>query len=30
VGSAITNLAVPESEYDECLLKANAMFKILK
>ena len=30
VGSAITALAKPESEYEECLLKANAMFQVLK
>jgi para-aminobenzoate synthetase component 1 len=29
VGSAITALSIPESEYDECLLKANAMIKVL-
>jgi para-aminobenzoate synthetase component I len=29
VGSAITNLSIPESEFEECLLKAKAMFKIL-
>ena len=29
VGSAITSLAVPESEYEECLLKAKAMFAVL-
>lgn len=30
VGSAITALAVPESEYEECLLKAKAMFGVLQ
>lgn len=30
VGSAITSLSVPEMEYEECLLKAGAMFKVLK
>ena len=29
VGSAITSLSVPEKEYEECLLKANAMFNEL-
>ena len=29
VGSAITALSIPESEYEECLLKANAMIKVL-
>lgn len=29
VGSAITSLAVPEQEYEECLLKAKAMFEVL-
>jgi para-aminobenzoate synthetase component 1 len=29
VGSAITAKASPEQEYDECLLKAAAMFKVL-
>lgn len=30
VGSAITSLSVPEKEYEECLLKAKAMFEVLK
>lgn len=30
VGSAITSEATPESEYEECLLKAKAMFEVLK
>lgn len=29
VGSAITSLADPEQEYEECLLKAKAMFEVL-
>lgn len=29
VGSAITSEAVPENEYEECLLKAKAMFEVL-
>ena len=29
VGSAITDKSVPENEYEECLLKANAMIKAL-
>jgi para-aminobenzoate synthetase component 1 len=29
VGSAITSLSIPEQEYKECLLKANAMFEVL-
>lgn len=29
VGSAITSEAIPEKEYDECLLKAKAMFQVL-
>ena len=30
VGSAITAKAVPEEEYEECLLKAKAMFEVLQ
>jgi para-aminobenzoate synthetase component 1 len=30
VGSAITSLSVPESEYEECLLKAKAMREVLE
>ncbi len=30
VGSAITFEATPEGEYEECLLKAKAMFEVLK
>ncbi|NHM02585.1 anthranilate synthase component I family protein [Flavobacterium difficile] len=30
VGSAITSEAIPEKEYEECLLKANAMFEVLQ
>lgn len=30
VGSAITALADPEKEYEECLLKAKAMYEVLK
>jgi len=30
VGSAITSEATPESEYEECLLKAKAMFEVLR
>jgi para-aminobenzoate synthetase component 1 len=30
VGSAITSLSIPELEYEECLLKAKAMFEILQ
>ncbi|WP_320814905.1 anthranilate synthase component I family protein [Flavobacterium sp.] len=30
VGSAITSLSNPEMEYEECLLKAKAMFEVLK
>jgi para-aminobenzoate synthetase component I len=29
VGSAITSLSIPEQEYEECLLKAKAMLKVL-
>ena len=29
VGGAITAKAVPVQEYEECLLKAKAMFKVL-
>ncbi|MDI1317468.1 anthranilate synthase component I family protein [Flavobacterium sp.] len=29
VGSAITSLSNPEEEYEECLLKARAMFEVL-
>jgi para-aminobenzoate synthetase component I len=29
VGSAITSLSVPENEYEECLLKAKAMYEVL-
>lgn len=29
VGSAITALSIPELEYEECLVKANAMIKVL-
>ena len=29
VGSAITSEAIPENEYEECLLKAKAMFEVL-
>jgi len=30
VGSAITHQAIPENEYDECLLKAKAILQVLK
>ena len=30
VGGAITSLAVPENEYEECLVKAKAMLEVLK
>ena len=30
VGSAITSQAIPKMEYEECLLKAKAMFEVLK
>jgi len=30
VGGAITNLAIAESEYDECMIKAKAMIEVLK
>jgi para-aminobenzoate synthetase component 1 len=30
VGSAITSKSIPENEYEECLLKAKAMFEVLK
>ncbi len=29
VGGAITDMALPESEYEECMLKAKAMFNVL-
>ena len=29
VGSAITSMSIPEQEYEECLLKAKAMFEVL-
>jgi para-aminobenzoate synthetase component 1 len=29
VGSAITAQAIPELEYEECLLKARALFEVL-
>ena len=30
VGSAITSLSIPEMEYEECILKAKAMFAVLQ
>jgi para-aminobenzoate synthetase component 1 len=30
VGSAVTSKAIPEKEYEECLLKAKAMFSVLQ
>ena len=30
VGSALTSLAIPEKEYEECLLKAKAMLHVLE
>jgi para-aminobenzoate synthetase component 1 len=30
VGSAITSQSIPENEFEECLLKAKAMFEVLK
>ncbi len=30
VGSAVTSQAIPENEYEECLLKAKAMFEVLQ
>jgi para-aminobenzoate synthetase component 1 len=30
VGSAITSQSIPENEYEECLLKAKAMFEVLQ
>jgi para-aminobenzoate synthetase component 1 len=30
VGSAITSLSIPEMEYEECMLKAKAMFAVLQ
>ncbi len=30
VGSAITSLAIPEKEYEECMLKAKAMLEVLR
>lgn len=30
VGSAVTSLSIPEDEYEECLLKAKAMFEVLR
>ncbi|MBI9052607.1 MAG: anthranilate synthase component I family protein [Bacteroidales bacterium] len=30
VGGAITSLAIPEKEYEECMIKAKAMIEVLK
>jgi para-aminobenzoate synthetase component 1 len=30
VGSAITDKAIAEQEYEECLLKAKALFEVLE
>ena len=30
VGGAITNKSIPEKEYEECMLKAKAIFEVLK
>jgi len=30
VGGAITSMAIPEKEYEECMIKAEAMIKVLK
>ena len=30
VGGAITSLAIPEQEYEECMVKAEAMIEVLK
>lgn len=30
VGSAITSKSIPENEYEECLIKAKAMFEVLQ
>ncbi len=30
VGSAITSKSIPENEYEECLIKAKAMFEVLE
>lgn len=30
VGSAVTSQAIPDNEYEECLLKAKAMFEVLQ
>ena len=29
VGSAITHKSIPEQEYEECLVKAKALFEVL-